>query len=255
MSAPATNARPAPVRMTPAIASFTRISSIAWPSSAIVASFRALSLSGRLTVRVATPLSTSSVKNLKGMCSYLLVNLPASVERRRPLKSTQKLRPWGDRINGAEVDRPRRREDERIPLQGAQRKRNKGCGTTGAHRCAPDSAGVARCAHLDQCTRRDPGVGVRRPRTEAIQVSSARSREGRAPEILPRPADGARSPNSAREDPARFQPQGFDERQSMRRNRSAHLAGILSRRQREVPEGEQHLRHYYDAQVARCRPR
>src|SRR5882762_4064213 len=211
MSAPATNARPAPVTITPAIESSSRIWSIACPSSAMVASFRALSLSGRLTVRVATRSATSSVRNLKGIEKYLLVNLPTSVERRRPLKSTQKLRPWGDWINGAEVYRPRRLEDEGIPLQGAERKRNKGCGTTGAHRCAPDSAGVARRAHLDQCACRDPGLGVRHARTQAVQVSSARGREGRAPEILSRPADGARPPDTAREDPARFPPHRSDE--------------------------------------------
>ena len=94
MSAPATNARPAPVSITPAIASSTRISSIACPSSSIVASFKALSLSGRLTVRVATRSATSSVRNLKGIEMCLWVNLPASVERRRPLKSTQKVRSW-----------------------------------------------------------------------------------------------------------------------------------------------------------------
>ena len=51
MSAPATNARPAPVRITPAdvVASAT-LSSIASPSSPMVASFSAFSLSGRLTV-------------------------------------------------------------------------------------------------------------------------------------------------------------------------------------------------------------
>jgi hypothetical protein len=63
MSAPAMKARPAPVRITAPTSSRARASSIARPSSTIVASFSALSLSGRLTVIVATRSATSKARN------------------------------------------------------------------------------------------------------------------------------------------------------------------------------------------------
>ena len=60
MSAPATNALgPAPVRMTPAIASSDSIRSTARSRSAMTASLRAFSLSGRLMVTMAMPSRTS----------------------------------------------------------------------------------------------------------------------------------------------------------------------------------------------------
>ena len=62
ISAPAMKARPAPVRMTPRTSSRARSSSIIVPSSTTVASFSALSLSGRLTVTVATPSATASIR-------------------------------------------------------------------------------------------------------------------------------------------------------------------------------------------------
>src|SRR5438093_995577 len=62
MSAPATNARPAPVRITPATSVRVRSSSIATPSSRIVVSLSALSLSGRLTVRTAIRSSTDRLR-------------------------------------------------------------------------------------------------------------------------------------------------------------------------------------------------
>ena len=61
MSAPATNARPAPVRMTPPTSRSARSESIASPSSAITRSLSAFSLSGRLTVIVAIRSATVSV--------------------------------------------------------------------------------------------------------------------------------------------------------------------------------------------------
>jgi len=56
MSAPATNAfSPAPVRTTPRVAGSAAMAAKAASISATVASFRALSLSGRLMVTKATP--------------------------------------------------------------------------------------------------------------------------------------------------------------------------------------------------------
>ena len=60
MSAPATKARPAPVRIAPPTSSRCRTSSIASPSSPIVAAFSAFSLSGRFTVIVAIRSATDS---------------------------------------------------------------------------------------------------------------------------------------------------------------------------------------------------
>src|SRR5688572_19084761 len=61
MSAPATKARPAPVRITPPTSSRSRASSIASPSSVMTVAFSALSLSGRLTVMTAIRSATSRV--------------------------------------------------------------------------------------------------------------------------------------------------------------------------------------------------
>ena len=67
MSAPATKARPAPVMIAAAIDASLLTWSTARSSSAIVASFNALSLSGRLTVIVAIRSSTPNCRNSKGV--------------------------------------------------------------------------------------------------------------------------------------------------------------------------------------------
>ena len=71
MSAPAMKARPAPVTINPRMSSRSRTSVIAMPSSRIVAAFSALSLSGRLTVRVAIPPLALSVTDSYGMAREL----------------------------------------------------------------------------------------------------------------------------------------------------------------------------------------
>jgi len=65
MSAPATNALPAPVRMTTATSSSPSMSCIAWMSSRIVSPFRAFKASGRSIVTVAMSPSFSTVMLLK----------------------------------------------------------------------------------------------------------------------------------------------------------------------------------------------
>src|SRR5436190_12755359 len=68
MSAPATNALgPAPVRMTPRTAGSVSIRVTASSSSAMTAAFRALSLSGRLTVTSAMPSVRSKSRVEKAM--------------------------------------------------------------------------------------------------------------------------------------------------------------------------------------------
>src|SRR6185503_15091771 len=74
MSAPATKARPAPVMIAAATDASPVIWSTARPSSAIVASFSALSLSGRLTVIVAMRSATANCR--KSYVVMLTVNLP-----------------------------------------------------------------------------------------------------------------------------------------------------------------------------------
>ncbi len=75
MSAPATNALPAPVRTTAPTSSSASISFIAWMSSSIVSPFRAFIASGRSIVTIAVSPSFSMLMFLKAISSPFVQRL------------------------------------------------------------------------------------------------------------------------------------------------------------------------------------
>src|SRR6478609_3356822 len=81
MSAPATKARPAPVRITPPTSADAHARSIAAPSAVIVALSSAFSLSGRETVIVAIRSATSYVTGVD-WASEALIGGEGSLEGR-----------------------------------------------------------------------------------------------------------------------------------------------------------------------------
>ena len=189
MSAPATNARPAPgedrrrrrrrVRAT---------SSIASPSSAIVASFSALSLSGRLTVIVATRSDDARVSVFVGHGGEVGLTAQSRRPRTRTDSCLSSASEWPT------LDSPSRTQTHGFRYVDAD----------GRRRARPAHARRAstRCAFRRRgatCTsrrtpRRDSGVGLRRARAKAVSLSRARGRARRAAEVPSRATarEGAR---------------------------------------------------------------
>ena len=183
MSAPATNARPAPVRMTPPTSGSSRAESIASPSSAMTRSLSALSLSGRLTVIVAMRSATASVMvsygHARGICSAARGNLlPTQSEAvdahdMRHLDSAT----WHEAIGFRYVD-----ANGRADARQARR-------SSASTRCACRRRGRT-CTSRPSPRVGDPGVGLRRARAEAVPLQRSRGGAARAAEVPSRAAAG-----------------------------------------------------------------
>src|SRR5688572_10485868 len=89
-------------------------------------------------------------------------------------------------VYGEQMDSAEGNQGERFPLRAARGRGTRLGGAPRAHRLARNSARMAGRTRRVGFTRGDPGVGTRRARAEAVPVSPARRREGRAAEVLPR---------------------------------------------------------------------
>src|SRR5687768_335241 len=110
---------------------------------------------------------------------------------------------------------------------------------------------MARCTHRTQPARGDPGMGIRRARTEAVQVPPPGSRKRNTQEILSRPADGEGPSEASKTISYGSRAQGFYARSSVRGNCASDLTRMVPYWQRPLREGEQLLRHDNNQEVAR----
>src|SRR6478672_1588825 len=264
MSAPATNARPAPVRITPPTSCDAQARSIAAPRAAIVALSSAFSLSGRDTVIVAMRSATSYVTGEDWASEALiggeglLEGRSGAVRERRNVTPRTAFCPARARHGNVdtrtldpEEGKPRARLSLRVGERDADSRRE----DAGAHPVARGPAGVDRRAPVSDRTQLDPGMGLRRARAEAVPLPRERDAARRAAEVLsraparPRPAAHPSRARRSREEARAVA------RARRRRRAPPDRRALLPSGQRSLCEGEPLVRHHHAAKVARDRRR